>query len=299
MLDWDDLRTFLTIARHGTLSGAARALGVQQPTMGRRLDAMEQRAGAALLRKTSSGYVLTEVGEAVLANVERIEAETQAIDRMIAGKDPRLEGTVRLTAVESLVAEVLSPVIAAFRMEHPDVQVEVVAATRSLNLTKREADVAVRMAPFTQPDVLARKVGENASALYAARSYLDRFGVPDWVRGAEGHSVIQTEADLLHTPEMRWFRQQTPNARVALATNSRLIHRAAACDGMGIACLARYLGDGVPGLVRLEPGIRPEPVRDLWLGIHADMRHTPRIRAFTDALADGLKRAAGRLRPGA
>lgn len=296
MLDWDDLRTFLMIARHRTLSGAARALGVQQPTMGRRLEALEQRAGATLLQKTPSGYVLTEAGEAVLANVERIEAETQAVERLIAGKDSRLEGTVRLTTLETLAAEILSPIIAAFRATHPDVQIELVAAPRSLSLTKREADVALRMAVFTQPDLFARKVAEVAYDLYAAPAYLQRFGMPDWTKGGEGHALIQTEPDLLDTPEMRWMRGLAPGAVVALASNSRLIHRAAARDGMGIACLARYLGDGENGLVRL-PTAGPVQVRDLWMGVHGDMRNTPRIRTFTAALQHGLRQAAGRLRP--
>ncbi len=120
-LDWDDLRTFLMIARHHTLSGAARALGVQQPTMGRRLEAMEQRAGAKLLLRTPSGFVLTEAGEAVLGNVERIELETLAVQRRIVGRDIRLEGTVRLTVVDTLASEVLTPILAAFRESHPGV----------------------------------------------------------------------------------------------------------------------------------------------------------------------------------
>jgi DNA-binding transcriptional LysR family regulator len=296
MLDWDDLRTFLMIARHRTLSGAARALGVQQPTMGRRLEALEQRAGAALLHKTPTGYVLTEAGEAVLANVERIEAETEAVERLIAGKDLRLEGTVRLTTLETLAAEILSPVLASFRLSHPAVRVELVAATRSLSLTKREADVALRMAPFTQPDVFARKVAEVAYDLYASPAYLERCGAPDWGQGAAGHGVILTEPDLLETPEMRWLRALMPRADAALVTNSRLIHRAAARDGIGIACLARYLGDREPGLVRVEAPDSP-PVRDLWLGVHGDMRRTPRIKAFMAALQDGLRHAAPRLRP--
>ncbi|MDR3533325.1 MAG: LysR family transcriptional regulator [Rhodopila sp.] len=299
MLDWDDLRTFLMIARHRTLSGAARALGVQQPTMGRRLEALEQRAGATLLQKTPTGYVLTEAGEAVLGNVERIEAETQAVERLIAGKDSRLEGTVRLTTLETLAAEILSPVLAAFRLSHPALRVEIVAATRSLSLTRREADVALRLAPFTQSDIVARKVGAVAFGLYASAVYLEQFGSPDWERGAEGHALIVTEADLLDTPEMRWLRGLAPAMPVALASNSRLVHRAAAREGIGIACLARYLGDSEPGLIRIPApsGAAPSPVRDLWLGVHSDMRHTPRIRAFTTALQDGLKHAAGRLQP--
>jgi DNA-binding transcriptional LysR family regulator len=174
------------IARHRTLSAAARAMGVRQPTMGRRLQALEHRAGATLLQKTPDGYVLTAAGEAVLAAVERIEAETQAVERLIAGKDLRLEGTVRLTTVETLAADVLSPVLAAFRVDHPLVRVEIVAATRSLSLTKREADVALRIAPFLQPDLVARKVGELAYGLYASPAYLERHGTPDWGGGAGG-----------------------------------------------------------------------------------------------------------------
>jgi DNA-binding transcriptional LysR family regulator len=290
MLDWDDLRTFLMIARHRTLSAAARALQVQQPTMGRRLEALEQRAGATLLQKTPAGYVLTPSGEAVFATVERIEAEALAVERLIAGKDLRLEGTVRLTTVETLAAEVLSPVLAAFRLTHPAVQVEVVAGTRSLSLTKREADVALRVAPFTQPDVVAQKIGEIAYGLYASAAYLARGGPP---------TLILTEPDLLDTPEMRWLLSVVPDAGAAVVSNSRLVHRAAARDGMGLACLARYLGDAEPGLVRLPApkGMPPAPVRDLWLGVHGDMRHMPRIRSFLDALRSGLRQAAGRLRP--
>lgn len=299
MLDWDDLRTFLVIARYHTLSAAARSLHVQQPTMGRRLEALEQRAGAKLLQKTPGGYVLTEAGEAVLGNVERIEMETLAVERLIAGKDVRLEGTVRLTTVDTLAAEVLSPVLAAFRLSHPAVQVEVVAAARSLSLTKREADVALRLARFTQSDLVARHVGEVAYGLYAAPAYLERHGTPGGEAGAEGHALIVTEPEFLDTAEMQWLRRAAPQAVVALASNSRVVHRAAARDGVGIACLPRYLGDGVPGLVRLTApeAAGPAPMRELWLGVHGDMRHTPRIRTFTAALQDGIKRAAARLNP--
>ena len=293
MLDWDDLRTFLMIARHRTLSAAARALDVQQPTMGRRLEALERRAGAKLLEKTPAGIVPTRTGEAILASAERIESETLAIERLIAGADPRLEGTVRLTTVETLAAEILSPVLAAFRLTHPGVQVEIVAATRSFSLTKREADVALRVAPFVQPDLVARKVGTLAYGLYAAPAYLKRHDT------AVPHTLILTEPDLRDTPEMRWLLAFAPGGPVAVVSNSRLIQRAAARDGMGLACLARYLGDNDPGLVRmpLPPSAPPEPVRDLWLGVHGDMRHMPRIRAFTDALQTGLRQASVRLHP--
>ncbi len=298
-LDWDDLRTFLMIARHQTLSGAARAMGVQQPTMGRRLEALEGRAGARMLQKTPHGYVLTEAGEAVLGNAERIEAEALAVDRLIAGQDIRLAGTVRLTTIETLAVRVLAPILAAFRREHPLVEIEVVAGTRSLSLTKREADIALRIAPFTHGDIAVRKVGAIGFGLYASRSYLDLHGVPDWSNGAVGHHLVMAEPDLLDVPEMAWLRAVAPEATVALASNSRFMHRMSVAEGMGLGCLARYNADCEPLLVRLDgPGAAgPPPVRDLWLGVHNDLRHMPRIRAFTTALQDGLRLEAGRLDP--
>jgi len=293
-LDWDDLRFFLAIARNRTLSAAARVLGVQQPTMGRRLAALEARAGTRLLGRTPTGYVLTEAGEAVLGHVERIEAETQAISRQIAGHDIRLDGSLRLTTVETLAAFVLAPILAEFRDRHPLVELEIVANTRSLSLLKREADVALRVAPFRQADIVVRRMGRLGYGLYASQSYLDRNGTPDWTASAD-HSLITTEHDLMDTPEMVYLRALFPQARLALASNSRLVHRQAAAAGLGIACLARYLGD-TAGLVRLQPS-NPPPARDLWLGLHADLRHTPRIRAFTTLLATGLAAASTVLSP--
>src|SRR5437899_12484071 len=127
MLDWDDLRHFLAIARHGTLSAAARALGVRQSTMGRRLDAFEARVGAKLLQKTPRGYVLTATGEAILGNVERIENEALAVERIITGKDVRLEGTIRVTTVETLAVEVLTPIFHTFQETYPGIILELVA----------------------------------------------------------------------------------------------------------------------------------------------------------------------------
>lgn len=296
MLDWDDLRTFLAIARHGTLSAAARALGVHQPTMGRRLAALEQRAGARLLLKTPRGYTLTASGEAILGNVERIEAEALAVERRITGRDVRLEGIVRITTVESFAAEVVMPILAGLRQGHPGIAVELLADVRNLNLTRREADVALRMARLDQPDLTARRIGVLGFGLYASPSYLAARGTPAFEHGGEGHEVILTQPELLGGAEMTWLTGILPRAVPALRTNSRYGHRAAALAGLGIACLARYLGDAVP-LVRLAPPV-PPPVRELWLAVHTDIRHMPRIRAVTEALAAGVKARADLLAPG-
>jgi DNA-binding transcriptional LysR family regulator len=295
-MDWDDLQHFLAIARHGTLSAAARALKVTQSTMSRRLEALEARMGARLLNKTPSGYVLTAVGEAVLGNVERIENEALAVERTITGKDVRLEGSVRITAVETFAVIVLTPIFAAFRERYPGIAIELVVDTRALSLSKREADIALRMARPKQHDLVARKVAESASAIYANAAYLERRGRPDFAAGAPGHDIITVEPDLAGLTEVEWFAGLTRRASVALRSNTRFAHRAAAELGIGMACLARYLGDPSPALLRLDAPTQP-PERDIWMVVHEDIRHTPRIRAVTEFLAAALKQTASRLNP--
>ena len=298
MLDWDELRSFLAIARQGTLSGAARALKVQQSTMGRRLEALETRAGARLFQKTPGGFVLTAAGEAVLAHVERMDVEALAVERAITGQDVRLEGIVRLTTVETLAVELLMPVFAAFRERYPGITLEVVTDTRSLSLTKREADVALRLARLTQNDLAVRKVGDLAYGVYASPGYLERHGTPDFGAGAPGHRAVLADEDLMGTPEMAWFSRLMTAATVAMRSNSRYAQRAAGMAGIGLVCLARYLGDACPGLARLSTDAgSPPPARELWLAVHNDTRHTPRIRALTELLTTELRLRAPALAP--
>ena len=305
MLDWDDLHSFLAVARHGSLSAAARALGVQQTTMGRRLAGLEDRAGVRLLHDILDDGVVKPVGggeidgrafhvAAILGNVERIESETLAIERRITGRDARLEGTVRLTTVETLAVEIIVPALPALRRRHPGITLEIAAGTRVMSLTMREADIALRFGRLRQNDLAVRKVADLSFALYAAPAYLEAHPF-DPTAGGEGHWLVLNEPDLMELPEMAWFAVTLPNARPALRTNARAAQRAAALHGIGIACLARYIGD-TEGLVRL-PAPTPPPPRELWLAVHNDIRHTPRIRAVTDFLAATLREAIPRLHP--
>lgn len=296
MIDWDNLRTFLAVVRHGSLSAAARALRVTQTTVGRRLEALQDRAGVRLLTRTPTGFVLTAAGERVLANVERMEAEALALERTVTGQDIRLEGQVRIATVEAFAAHILAPALPAFAARYPDITVEIDVDTRSLSLSRREADIAVRLAAFDQHETVVRKAGEMAFGVYAAPDYLERHGLPDLASGAPGHAAITLQEDLLRTPEGRWFEEVTRKARRALRSNSRNGQLAAARAGLGIACLPRYLADGVEGLVRLAPPV-PAPRREIWLGVHQDTRWTPRIRAVLDHLKTTLEAAAPRLQP--
>jgi len=296
MLPWDDLQSFLAIARHGTLSAAARALGVRQSTMGRRLTGLEERAGAKLLAKTPGGFVMTPAGEAILGHVERIEAETLAIERRVTGRDIRLEGTVRVTTIEILAVEVLTPAFAKLQRDHPGIVVEVSAEARSLSLTRREADIALRLVRLTQNELAVRRVGAIGFGVYASADYLERRGQPDFTAGAPGHLTILNPAEGMGLPEMVWFAALTHHAKPAIRHNSRYGHRTTAEAGMGLAVLSRFMGDAAR-LVRLDTPTQMPP-RDVFLGVHNDIRHTPRIRAVTDAIAASMRAEAGRLAPG-
>lgn len=288
-MDWDDLRTFLAIARQGTLSAAARTLGVTQPTMGRRLAAMEARTGARLLQRLPDGYALTPLGEAVLGNAERAEAEILAAERAITGKDVALEGAVRLTTVDTLAARIVAPALAALQQKHPGIVVELVPDTRSLSLSKREADIALRMSRFEGHEVAARRAGSIAMGLYASRELSGRLDHVD-VR------LVTSLDDQSHLPEAKWLREAFPDALVGFRSNSREVQLHATLAGAGVSALARYRADTEPRLVRIVPE-KPDLVRDIWLGVHVDMRHMPRVRAVTDAVTQALRSSAAVLDP--
>jgi DNA-binding transcriptional LysR family regulator len=284
-MDWDDIHTFLAIARARTLSGAARALGLGQSTLSRRLEALEQRAGARLLQRTPHGYDLTALGEAVLANAERMEMEAIAVERAVQGRDVALSGVIRVTTVDTIANWLLPPAIAALQARYPAICVEVLPETRSFSLSKREADLAIRMARFEGNELISRRIAYLGHALYASPAYLAAHPMPlgSGEIGAEGHAIVTVLEDQTHLPEARWLVEQVPHARVALRSNSRDVQLGAARAGLGVVCLSRYLADREPGLVRLAAS-GPAPRREVWLGVHADLRHMPRIRAMIDAL---------------
>ncbi len=297
MLDWDDLRSFLEIARSGSLSGAARALGVRQSTMGRRLEALEKRSGVRLFERTPSGFHLTETGAAILGPVTQIEVEALAVERAIMGRDIRLEGVVRLTSVETVAVEILPPILAEFHERYPGITVELIADSQNLSLTRREADIALRFARPGPSDVAVRKVGEVAAGLYASVDYLERRGLPDFAAGAPGHQALLLPEALMGMPEMLWFSRITAQATPTLRSNSRHTLLQAARAGLGIVLLERFLADPVAGLVRLaQPEAGPAP-REVWLAVHNDIRHTKRVRALADCLTEALRHLAARLNP--
>jgi DNA-binding transcriptional LysR family regulator len=282
MLDWDDLRFFLAVARLGTLSAAASELRCTQSTVGRRLASLEARLGVRLLERTPRGYVSTAAGASVLGHVERMETEALSVQRAVAGRDARLEGRVTVASIESVANIILAPCFAALHRDHPELLIELVTVHRNLSLSGRDADISVHQIRPGQNEVRARRIGTLSFGLYASFDYLDRFGAPDFQDGCAGHRVVAL-ADDLDLPQVRWLAGLTPKGRVVVKTGSyeHRFHSVLAGDGIG--CLPCFHADAAQGLSRLASP-QPAPVVDLWLAIHEDNRRVRRIRAVMESI---------------
>jgi DNA-binding transcriptional LysR family regulator len=276
-MEWSDLRIFLAIARAGTLGAAARQLGQTQPTMGRRLRALEQAVGQTLFQRTSDGFVLTDEGAAVLGHAERIEEEAMALERQLAGQGGQLDGLLRVSASDWFGAHVLTPIFAAFTKAHPQVTIELVTDQRLFSLARREADMVFRIRPFEEAEVIQRKVMRIEYGLYVAGDE----ATPALGDGT-GHAVVTMDTGFAEMPDAVWLRRLLPKARIAFRSNNRDVQAQACLAGAGLAVLPRPLGDSIPRLQRIELESAP-PGRDVWVGYHRDLRQLARLRALLDA----------------
>ena len=296
MLDWDDIRYFLSVARHGNLSAAAKDLHVSQPTVSRRLSALESSLGVRLLDRTPDGYVLTLAGTEARDRAERLENEAHSLERTLGGRDTRLSGIVRVTCAETMAAHILSPCFAAMQQSHPEIAVELIPDPRELSLSMREADLSVRLTQPTQHDLVVRRIGSLAFGLYASPTYLEGRGDVDFADGCLGHGLIAQSDDIQDASQFRWLADLTPRARVAFRTNSHEAAISAAIHGAGLACLARFRADHEPGLVRLCPS-QAAPTTGIWLVVHRDNRETSRIRAVMAHIVETLRSRRASLMP--
>ena len=275
-MEWSDLRIFLAIAREGTLGAAARRLGQSQPTMGRRLRALEAAVGHTLFQRTSDGFVLTDEGTAVLGHAERMEEEAIAFERQLAGQSGRLEGLLRVSSSDWFGVHRLTPVIAAFAKIHPGVTVELLTDSRLLSLARREADLVFRIRPFEEPEVVQRKLTRIDYALYGTAD----FPMPAAGDG-RGCGLVTMDTAFGGMPDVAWLARVLPNAHILFRSNNRDAQARMCAEGVGLAVLPRPLGDRVAGLVPIDLG-EPPPSRDVWVGYHRDLRRLARLRALLD-----------------
>ncbi|KPG89218.1 LysR family transcriptional regulator [Pseudomonas sp. RIT-PI-q] len=282
-MNWDDARVFLAVCRESTLRGAARVLGVDQATVGRRIAALEKSLSATLFLRTSEGYALTAVGEAALQSVEKMERSALELERQIQGLDDRLTGLVRVTTTDSLAIDFLIPAIARLHEQHPEVRVQLDASTQILSLSKREADIAVRNTRPDNPDLIARRIARWPVGLFAAQRYVERHGVPEPGSAFEGHDLVVYQPYLQGNKEITLVSEPLGRGRIVASLSSSLLVRRSIAAGIGLGEIPLYMGER-DGLVRLWPErTRPVPY-DIWLVTHADLRHTARVRVVIDEI---------------
>lgn len=280
-MEWSDVRIFLAVIRKGSFGEAARSLGVSHPTVGRRIKALEDEAQQPLFRRTREGLVLTDAGDAVLNLAESMENSALALERRLAGNHQRLEGILRISCAEWFAGYVLAPVLVELTRRHPAVVPEIIASYRLLNLSRRDADVAFRLVPFTEPDIVQRRLMTISYGLY---------GTPETAQtihhdpASVGLILMNTAQS--HFPDVTWLLDRFPRSRRVFTSTSRAVQAQMCLRGMGVAVLPRPLGDAVSGLQRIQTEDQL-PSREIWVGYHQDLRHMDRLRAMLD-IADTL-----------
>lgn len=286
MENWNDLKLVLAIARAGTLGGGASALGVNHSTAFRRLQTLEERVGTRLFERLPAGaYVPTPEGERFATTAERIEAETLALGRDVVGRDARLTGALRVTSSETLAYSVLTTELARFRAAHPGIVVELVIDNRVLSLSRREADIALRVTRPKEPDLFGRKLADIGWTLYASPSLITRDGP---VSDLAERDFIGWGAEVTGIAAADWLGEHVASERIVYRASSLINQFTAARAGIGLVLLPCYLGDGDPGLARAIQQPIAELTRELWIVTHADLKKTARVRAFFDIVGDGL-----------
>jgi DNA-binding transcriptional LysR family regulator len=287
-MEWDDFKYFLAVARDGSLTAAARTLKTSPATVGRRVLVLEGRLGARLFDRGQTGYTLTESGEAIRAKAEEIEEAVLSAERAALGRDLRATGKVRIATAEDIASFVVAPSLIEFRRTHPGIVLEVVASWDVVNLTRREADIAIRTVRPTQGDFVVRQVGIWKCALYVSKAYARKH------RLTTRSSTVPALELISWTEEHRfrggdWFDKHAHASPVVFAANSRHVQYAACKAGLGAAILPCVAADDDSDLLRLLP---PERVRSvpLWLVVHSDLLRTARVRAAVDFVADIMPR---------
>jgi DNA-binding transcriptional LysR family regulator len=285
--DWSHYRAFLAVLRDGTLSGAARDLGLTQPTLGRQIAELERQLGTALFIRSQRGLMPTDAARDIAPHAQAMAAAAGSMMRAASGGTSDAAGVVRITASETIGAEVLPPLLAEFRRANPGIMIELVLSNRVEDLLRGEADIAVRMVRPTQQALLARQIGEVRLGLYAHRAYLKHSPAPKSLAAlARDHALIGFDQE---TPFLREMLSRLPITRndFALRTDSDLAHLAAVRAGFGIGFVQHGIARRDRNLVAILPNEISLPM-EMWLVLHEDLRASRRLRLMMEHLARGL-----------
>jgi DNA-binding transcriptional LysR family regulator len=286
--DWNDLKHFLAAARTGSTLGAAKALGVNQTTCARRIAALEEALGADLFDRKREGYKLTEAGTALVPLAERVEAATVAISDHLSANARLISGTIKITTNESDADALLMPAIAAFRMQYPDVRIEMVVDVNRLDLVRGEADMALRAASRpSEPGLVARRLPDEHWTVYCTKAYADRYGMPDSMEALRGHAIFSFGDPIGRSPAAIWAAGYYDPDRIVSTMNNVNNMIAAIRSGVGVGIVPMSLAALQPDFIRCFDPPR-EFDSERWLVTTEELRNVPRIRAFMDFLAEHI-----------
>lgn len=288
LVDWDNQRAFLAVLEEGSLSAAARRLGVTQPTLRTRIEALERALGTVLFTRSVRGLVPTEQARALGDSARAMARASEAFVRAASALPSEVEGVVRLSVAELVGIEVLPAMLLDLRKRHPRLIVEVALSNASANVLEQEVDIAVRMHPPRQEALVARKVASIPLGLFAHVDYLSARGVPETIADLAQHDLIGSDRTLADHEMTQRLLPAIDSTRFVVRTDSHPAQLAAARAGLGIAVVQRPLGLSDPRLQPVLPGLAI-PNLDTWLVTHNDLRQLPRVRAVFDHLAEAFR----------
>lgn len=287
-MNWDYYRTFLAVLREGSLSGAARSLGLSQPTVGRHVDALEEASGEPLFLRTPKGLLPTPTALTMRPHAETMAATAAALERAASGSVDRISGTVRISASEVIGIEVLPPILADLQERHPGLVIELSPSDAVEDLLNQAADIAIRMVEPAQDALVARRVGSIPLGFYAHRGYLERYGIPQSLADLRHHRLIGFDRQLAYVRAILNNRPDLAEVNFSFKSDSNLAQFAALRAGAGIGMCQDGLARRHPELVSVLPGALALSL-DTYVVMHESLRTAPRCRATFDALLAGLR----------
>lgn len=286
-LTWDYYRTFLTVLREGSLSAAARELGLTQPTVGRHIDALERAGGGPLFLRTPKGLLPTETARQMRPHAETMAATAAALERTASGRSDSTTGTVRISASEVIGVEILPPILADLQEAHPGLNIELSASDEVEDLLNQAADIAIRMVEPEQDALLFRRIGRIPLGFYAHRRYLSRHGTPQSLAELAEHRLIGFDRHLAYIRSILAGRPDLADTHFSFRTDSNLAQFAAIRAGVGIGMCQDGLAQRYPDLVPILPGALGISL-DTYVVMHESLKTAPRCRVAFDALVKGL-----------
>jgi DNA-binding transcriptional LysR family regulator len=284
--DWDLFQSLHAVLEAGTLSAAAKLRGLTQPTLGRHIETLEQRLGSPLFLRSPRGLQPTDLALGLKPHLHDMSAAASAAVRDASGAADSLLGSIRITASEIVGAEVLPPMLASFRNQHPGVVIEMMLSNINDDLSRREADIAVRMTPPSQSSLVAKKVGEVSLGFYATQDYLERYGVPQILEDFDDHAMIGFDSPARGIRDVPGLNMPVSSETFSFRSDSDLAQLAATRAGFGIGVVQ----DGIArryGLVHVLPDFTLFTL-GCWIVMHENLRGNRRMRLMFDHLVDGM-----------